>query len=486
MKLKTHISKLIYFQKYRVLLVFLAGIAVLTIVSRAADSFMIPQVSISSPEEMKLKYPLEIKGRITAKRNCAVYCQEHLRIAHVNVQTDDIVKKGDLLFSIDPDNLQTVTQQTEQEIQKLDLQIKDLEQSWHSQTNQQELALSRAKEDYADIANASEASINAACLEWEQAKNDLALHDSRKPNRLESENVKNESSFHNIQDSSISETADDTQTSSEDPVAAWEQKRAELEQLCLEKQKQYEDAITSQKDNLKTAARQLEDASQPLTKDHSSALLQIEKENLARTLEELKKLSQTQGNVYSEYDGQILECSISTGNITSSEPVIILGDFSQPFQFEGILTDTGELPIEAGTEGVLNMQRDTAILQHVKISSVSQEEHETFRIIADLDSYEISKAQEAVLDVTKESKRYPCCIPLSALYSGQSGDFVIRVQEKSTILGKQATAEYVPVTPLEKNSQYAAVEGNLSSQDFIIVNASKTIKEGDRIRVTEE
>ena len=104
---------------------------------------------------------------------------------------------------------------------------------------------------------------------------------------------------------------------------------------------------------------------------------------------------------------------------------------------------------------------------------------------AALDAYEVSKPGDAVLDITQESRRYPCCIPLSALYSGETGDFVIRVTEKPTILGLQATAEYVPVTVLEKNGMYAAVEGSLSPTDHIIVTTSKTIKEGDRIRVTE-
>ena len=222
-----------------------------------------------------------------------------------------------------------------------------------------------------------------------------------------------------------------------------------------------------------------------MAKDHSAALLQIEKADLARTLEELQKLSQAGGSIYSEYDGLILECSISTGSLASSEPVIILGDFSQPFQFEGMVSDAGELPIETGTEGTLKMQKDAAMLEHVKITSISREE-EKLRITAALDSYEISAAQEAVFDVAKESRTYPCCIPLSSLYSRKSGDFVIKIQETSTILGRQATAEYVPVTCLEKNGKYAAVEGNLSSQDFIIVDASKTVKEGDHVRIAEE
>lgn len=212
----------------------------------------------------------------------------------------------------------------------------------------------------------------------------------------------------------------------------------------------------------------------------------MEKADLTNTLQTLENLRQADGKVYSECDGQITECTISTGSITSTEPVILLSDFGQSFQFEGTFDDAGEQSLEANTEGTLQMQQETSILEHVKISSISQEENGTCRITADLGSYDISQPQEAILDITKESKRYPCCIPLSALYSRKSGDFVIRIQEKSTILGIQATAEYVPVTLLEKNEQYAAVEGNLSSSDLIVVNASKTIKEGDRIRVIED
>lgn len=488
MKLKLPIPKLIHFQKYNAIFLFLMAMAAFTIISRAADSFMIPQVSVSSPEEMSLKYPLEIQGSITAKENYAVYCQENLRISQVKVQENDMIKKGDLLFSIDKNNLQTVTQQTEQEIQKLDLQIKNLEQAWHNQASQQELALSRAQEDYTDVANTSQSDVNAAYLEWENAKNELHLHRIRKPTlvELESENDQNESTLHDTKKPDVSETTNDPQPPTEDPMDAWTKKQSELEQLCQEKQKQYEDALAAQDDSLKTAARQIEDARQPLTKDNSAALLQIEKANLSRTLEALKELSQAEGNVHSEYDGQVLECPISTGSMTSQEPVMILADFAQSFQFEGAFTPMEGQSMEAGTEGTLKMQEEPGLLEHIKISSVSQKENETFHITADLDSYEISKAQEAVLDITRESKIYPCCIPLSALYSRESGDFVIRIQEKSTILGIQTTAEYVPVTVLEKNDQYAAVEGNLSSSDFIIVNASKTIKDGDRIRVLED
>lgn len=100
MKLKLPILKLIHFRKYNAIFLFLMAMAAFTIISRAADSFMIPQVSVSSPEEMSLKYPLEIQGRITAKENYAVYCQENLRISQVKVQENDMIKKETCFFPL--------------------------------------------------------------------------------------------------------------------------------------------------------------------------------------------------------------------------------------------------------------------------------------------------------------------------------------------------------------------------------------------------
>jgi len=39
---------------------------------------------------------------------------------------------------------------------------------------------------------------------------------------------------------------------------------------------------------------------------------------------------------------------------------------------------------------------------------------------------------------------------------------------------------------LRKNNEYAAVDGMLLSSDEIVVNASKEIKEGERVRILEE
>ena len=83
MKLKQQLQTFRKIWKFNAIFIFLAGIAAMTVVSRAADSFMVPYASVASPEAKKLKYPLEIQGRIAPKENLAICCPEEIGRAHV-------------------------------------------------------------------------------------------------------------------------------------------------------------------------------------------------------------------------------------------------------------------------------------------------------------------------------------------------------------------------------------------------------------------
>ena len=107
--------------------VFLSVMAVLTLVSRVVDSYVIPRVAVCTLAEMQLTYEVEVEGRVMTKGRRALYCPENLRIANVWVQENDIVQKGDLLFTLNMEDLQRKIAQKEQEIHKYDLQIADME-----------------------------------------------------------------------------------------------------------------------------------------------------------------------------------------------------------------------------------------------------------------------------------------------------------------------------------------------------------------------
>lgn len=478
------------------ILLFFAVMAGLTVLSRIADSFMIPQVAVSPSEEMELKYPVEIEGRVGTEGERAVYCRENLRIGNVFVEKNDIVEKGDLIFSVDMEDLASKIKQLEQEIRKCDLQIADLENAYQEQVNLQNQSLSRAKEDYSAALNMTEKEVDTAYIEMENAKSELEQHESLKPEEGNSENgkadgksVARRSDGLESKEQAEGEKGEieETDVSEEkSTLEEWTQKREELEQKYYEKQKLYESAVASRDESLKAAARQIEDAGMGVNKNNSAVLQQLEKESLEDSLQQLNDLREENGNVYSEFEGRILECSISTGSITTLEPVIILEDFSQPFQFEGFIGEKANPFVEEGTECTLEMMQGDVSLDGVKISEVAEGEDGMYRVTAKVDSDSIDQTGSAVLSFTESSKRYPKCVPLSALYSGNSGYYVIEIKEDETVLGAQLIAEYVPVALIENNDEYAAVEGEISEYSKIVVRASKTIKEGDRVRIMEE
>ncbi len=121
-------------ENMHVFLLFLAGMAIMTVIARMADSF-----------------------------------RENLRVAQVLVRKGDAVKKGDVLFTINIEDLQEQIQQAEQEMLKYDLQIEDLERAYQKQAAQQAQSYGRAKEDYQDAQKSAGAAVENAFQEMEMA-----------------------------------------------------------------------------------------------------------------------------------------------------------------------------------------------------------------------------------------------------------------------------------------------------------------------------
>lgn len=482
------------YKNVRALSLFLAGMALMTMASRAADHFLIPRVSVVFPEERKLEYHAEIPGQVEAEKEQAVYCRENLRAAYVPVREGDLVQKGDLLFAVDLDSLNLQIQELEEEIRKLNLQIEDQELAYEQQEEQQNREYQRAKEDYHAAVTRTQSQVNQAKLELEQAKEALLAHENAKPEesgqRKEREKTSGQTE-ENPAETEKYQTAQKEQPEKwnqrweEGLWAEWNQKQEELSQQYQEKKKAYEEFSAAGEEAVRTAERQLEDAGEKKVQDHSIDLLKIEKQKLEDSLENYRELSREEGKIYAETDGQVKTLTISAGSVTGSEPIMILEDFSQPFRFEGNVEEAADLCITEGMEGVLTMDKGRTEIKGVRISSAVTEEGNC-RVTALLDSVWPDGSKDAFLSVAKESQWYETTVPLSALHQGEKENYVIRIQEKETILGIGYAAEYVPVTVLEKNAEYAAVEGGLSKEDRIAADSDRSIREGERIRIVKE
>ncbi len=533
-------------ENMHVFLLFLAGMAIMTVIARMADSFMLPQVSVGKAEEMRLQYPMEIEGRIQAKGKQALYCRENLRVAQVLVRKGDTVKKGDVLFTINIEDLQEQIQQAEQEMLKYDLQIEDLERAYQKQAAQQAQSYGRAKEDYQDAQKSAGAAVESAFQEMEMARAELAQHEAARPEsgggsqaaegeasggsqaaegeasggsqaaELEgvSENILEFGGRGGISNVPIENVMEASRTGTKEleksdgtgedqnegenkkpelisSIEAWSQKKEELAQQYAQKQKLYQEAAAAKEEAVKAASRQMEDCSESVSQDNAIELLQLEKEKLSLSIKGLEELKQADGKICAEADGEIAECALSVGAMTTSEPALLLEDFSQPLQFEGMLTQPEGTPIEEGTECTLQIEGEPGSLEGIRITKVIEETEEgaedrSYSVFAEISTDSVHPTGAATLSFTRESQRYQNCVPLSALYRESTGNYILGIKEDVTILGIQDVAERIPVTPIEENGQYVAVQEALSAYSAIVTNASKTIKEGDRVRIIQE
>lgn len=459
-------------RNFRALALFLAGMALMTGAARAADNFLIPRVSVSSPAEKKLEYHVQIQGQIQAEKEAAVYCRENLRVAQVPVREGEQVQKGELLFAVDLDSLSLRIRELEQEIRKMNLQIEDLQTAYQKQVQQQNREFQRAGQDYDETVSRMQSQVSQADLELQQAEEALRQHENQKP----------QEEMGRRKEKAAEPEENDAEGGT---LAEWNQRQQELIQQYQEKQKTYEEILAASEEAVKTAARQLEDAGEETAQDHSGTLLEIEKQKLEDSLENYNKLEQAEGKIYAEVDGRVKTLNISVGSSVGSEPVMILEDYGQSFRFEGSMEEDENLRVEEGMEGVLEADGGNIRLEGVKIREAVLEEG-IWQVSAAVDSSAACQAKEAVLSITKESPWYDAVIPRSSLQYGEQENYIIRVREKETILGVETVAEYVPVTLLEKSADYAAVKGEISREDIIVTDADKNIKEGERIRIVRE
>ena len=78
---------------------------------------------------------------------------------------------------------------------------------------------------------------------------------------------------------------------------------------------------------------------------------------------------------------------------------------------------------------------------------------------------------------------YDLCIPMSALRQDSDGYFVYVMETTQTLMGIDKRAVRRDVFIENTDGRYAAVSGNISSNDQVILSSSKPLSDGDSVRV---
>ncbi|WP_312810232.1 biotin/lipoyl-binding protein [Sedimentibacter sp.] len=204
------------------------------------------------------------------------------------------------------------------------------------------------------------------------------------------------------------------------------------------------------------------------------------KRNEYENIEELNKI----GNiVYAEEDGIIDEIYVKEGEKTTGGEVMSIIDSITDYIFTG-KTDTEKAKyMKAGDLVSVKLIGKNAPIDNAEIKSISPEpEDNIVKIAAAIPkNSNISHGMKATAKHIYSTDEYPRIIPVDALRSDAGQYYVLAVDEKNAVMGKEKTAYRINVEVSDKNDTFAAI-GSLGDEE-IITKSNKPISEGERVRV---
>lgn len=96
------------------------------------------------------------------------------------------------------------------------------------------------------------------------------------------------------------------------------------------------------------------------------------------------------------------------------------------------------------------------------------------------------KVGPADAEIVLSEQDYDLCLPNTTIHQDNQGDFVFAVEEKNTVLGTQNVLVRIPVTVLEVGQSQTSIEGAISPEDSIVVQSTRSLEAGSKVRVKNE
>lgn len=248
--------------------IFLIFMWICTLVSKSIYASRLPMIGTVSPEQKYIEHRVEAEGIVTEGGKQAVTSLDGIRVEEIMVHTGDRVEEGDVLFSVDLEDLKEIIKEKQTSVTKLQYQIDALSENQELEKQKKAIQEERAREDYDDAARKKDTDVGRAEEAYVQADEELESHESNP----------------------VSVTSDKDRDKAWEKYEAWVKKQQELQKKIAELEK----IITNLESVSATAEDDAEEgaaAAQDLTEEESRELeaAKEELETLRKTLEEHEK-----------------------------------------------------------------------------------------------------------------------------------------------------------------------------------------------------
>lgn len=440
--------------KWKIVLLFFAVMLGCTVLSRAADAMTLPKVVLGSSKSGTLRYTVEGEGCIAAEAEELVFLPTEVKVVSAAAAGTE-VKAGDVLAMFDVQALGEACEQSRSQLKKLEL---NLEQE---KLNGEPAAWLKEQDG---------AQRNVTKLDGELSEAQAQLGQKR------------------AQYEQRSAETDFTQEEGQELEGAIAQLESKIEEL-RQSLSQAQDALEAAKSNDEvTEANQQR---QRKLAEFTKQSLQIDIEEKQKEIERLEQWSAAEGRFCSPVDGTVTETTAVMGGITSGSEYFKIGNGNTRLtayvaqdaaaglkeRDKAVITSQDGKNAVDGTVLAVHAAQRQGDAQTDDAGNSSQME-----VMVQLEANELAIGEQVHFRVTKESKEYKCLIPVSVIREDSQGTYVLIMEERNSILGKEMVASRTAVRVLEKNDSDAAVESALTKEDKIIASSNKTVKAGDRIR----
>ena len=403
--------------------VFFAIMLILTLIARGTSSAIRPVVTTGQASAGTIRQSVQASGSITAAGVQSVTLPEGTVLDTILVKEGQSIEEGQTLATCDMDELSAKLERTRASLHQSQAEYNQL--------------VSNAVLDDTSVARTQQALLRA--YEADQKAYD-ALEELRASENPDPEAI-----------SAAEQAADD---------AHWAAQQAEYDR---------DSALASYQEMVRQNNLSAQDVALDI-KDKEAEISQLE------------ALIDQQGVVSSPYTGVVASVETEAGQ-QSLQALCTLYDTSKGYSFTCFLPSSQASDCQTGLSAVVTQGDQT---ETATITAISENaEHDTVEITIQLSSpdWEIGPAEA---EVVLSEQAYDLCLPNTAIHQDNQGNFVFLVEEKNTVLGSQPVLTRVPVNVLEIGQSQSAIEGAISPEDSIVVQSTRSLEEGSKVRVNND
>lgn len=404
---------------------FFVIILLLTFFSKSLYSWTLPKVKAEDVLSGTLTKEIVGEGIVEAKGRIEYYSDVNAAVKDVKVSVGDAVKQGDIILTLDMEEL-------EQDIQLKQIELKELQLS-----REKMLELNEENELYR-----YEENLKALEQAFAQKEKEYLYYKALYEAGAESQN-------------------------------SFELKESEYNIASLK--------LTNAKKELEMQKEKLTANSKNRQRDIEIMDLSIKRKELELKALELEKAKYI---ITAPHDGIIKELNYKKGMLTDSDlSVYVLDSVEQGMDFKVDMKSELSEYIDQGDNVQVFIKNKGNIEVNGTVRAIKEKKADssTKTIYIELEEAGLTGGETGEMHLTKEIGSYNQLIPRSALYREGEGYYVYVLQEKEGPLGTEYYVVKQKVTIGDSNYEYTGVYSGLLGSERVVTYTSKDLSDGMQV-----